>query len=66
MGKTFAEMEDMYGGVVKRFKMIELQEWKAQGAMIELAKHIRLKKDIMLWKGKYSMLTSVSGMRWRM
>lgn len=30
MSKTFAEMEDMYREVVKRFHKIELQEWKAE------------------------------------
>lgn len=40
MGKTFQEMEDMYREAVKRFKRIELQEWKAEGAMIELSKQV--------------------------
>lgn len=53
MGKTFAEMEDMYKGVVKRFNMIELQEWRAEGAMIELTKQVgELAKQVMI-KEKY-------------
>lgn len=36
MGKTFAEMEDMYKDVVNRFSKIELQEWKAEGYFAEL------------------------------
>lgn len=34
MGKTFAEMEDMYREVVKWFHKIELREWKEEGATI--------------------------------
>lgn len=53
MGKTFAEMEDMYKGVVKRFNKIELQEWRAEGAMIELTKQVgELAKQVMI-KEKY-------------
>ena len=49
MGKTFTEMEDMYREVVKRFNKIELREWKAEGAMIELAKHVgELAKQVMI------------------
>lgn len=40
MSITFAEMEEMYKKVVKRFNKIELQEWKAEGAMIELSKQV--------------------------
>lgn len=40
MSMTFAEMEEMYKNVVKRFHKIELQEWKAEGAMIELSKQV--------------------------
>ena len=53
MGKTFAEMEDMYKEIVKRFNKIELQEWKAEGAMIELSKQVgELAKQVMI-KEKY-------------
>ena len=53
MGKTFQEMEDMYRQVVKRFNRIELQEWKAEGAMIELSKQVgELAKQVMI-KEKY-------------
>ncbi len=53
MGKTFAEMEEMYREVVKRFQKIELREWKAEGAMIELAKQVgELSKQVMI-KEKY-------------
>lgn len=46
-------MEDMYKGIVKRFKKIELQEWKAEGAMIELSKQVgELAKQVMI-KEKY-------------
>lgn len=31
MGKTFAEMENMYRDIAGRFSKIELQEWKAEG-----------------------------------
>ena len=44
MSKSFAEMEDMYKEVVKRFNKIELREWKAEGAMIELAKQVMIKE----------------------
>lgn len=30
----------MYKNVVKKFHKIELQEWKAEGAMIELSKQV--------------------------
>ena len=53
MEKTFVELEDMYKEVVKRFKKIELQEWKAEGAMIELSKQVgELAKQVMI-KEKY-------------
>jgi len=53
MSKTFAEMQEMYRNVVKRFNKIELQEWKAAGAMIELSKQVgELAKQVML-KEKY-------------
>ena len=38
MGKSFAEMQKMYKGIVERVNKIELQDWKAEGAMIELSK----------------------------
>ena len=44
MGKAFAEMEDMYKEVVKRFNKIELREWKAEGAMMELSKQVMIKE----------------------
>ena len=53
MSMTFQEMEEMYRGVVKRFNRIELQEWKAEGAMIELAKQVgEMAKQVMI-KEKY-------------
>lgn len=53
MGRTFAEMEEMYREVVKRFRKIELQEWNAEGAMIELSKQVgELAKQVMI-KEKY-------------
>ena len=49
MGKTFTEMEEMYREVVKRFRKIELQEWDAEGAMIELSKQVgELAKQVMI------------------
>jgi len=57
MSKSFAEMQDMYKGIVARFNKIELQEWKAQGAMIELSKQVgELAKQVMI-KEKYYALT---------
>ena len=56
MGKTFAEMEDMYKEVVKRFNKIELQEWKAEGAMIELTKQVgELAKQVMIKERYYAL-----------
>lgn len=53
MGKTFAEMENMYRDIAGRFSKIELQEWKAEGAMIELSKQVgELAKQVMI-KEKY-------------
>ncbi len=53
MGKTFTEMQDMYKEIVRRFNKIEFQEWKAEGAMIELSKQVgELAKQVML-KEKY-------------
>lgn len=57
MSMTFAEMEQMYRNVVKRFNKIELQDWKAEGAMIELSKQVgELAKQVMI-KEKYYALT---------
>lgn len=51
------EMQEMYKGVVKRFNKIELQDWKAEGAMIELSKQVgELAKQVMI-KEKYYALT---------
>ena len=56
MGKTFAEMEDMYKEVVKRYSKIELQEWKAEGAMIELTKQVgELAKQVMIKERYYGL-----------
>lgn len=53
MSKTFSEMEDMYREVVARFSKIEMREWKAEGAMIELSKQVgELAKQVMT-KEKY-------------
>ena len=57
MGLTFKEMQDMYKEVVNRFNKIELQDWKAEGAMIELSKQVgELAKQVMI-KEKYYALT---------
>lgn len=57
MSKTFVEMQDMYRAIVKRFNKIELQDWKAEGAMIELSKQVgELAKQVMV-KEKYYALT---------
>jgi len=57
MGKSFAEMQEMYKEIVKRFNKIELQDWKAEGAMIELSKQVgELAKQVMI-KEKYYALT---------
>jgi len=57
MGKSFAEMQEMYKRIVKRFNKIELQDWKAEGAMIELSKQVgELAKQVMI-KEKYYALT---------
>lgn len=42
-------MQEMYKEIVKRFNQIELQEWKAEGAMIELSKQVgELAKQVMI------------------
>ena len=57
MGKSFAEMQEMDKGIVKRFNKIELQDWNAEGAMIELSKQVgELAKQVMI-KEKYYALT---------
>jgi len=54
---TFTEMQNMYEKIVQRFSQIELQEWKAEGAMIELSKQVgELAKQVMI-KEKYYALT---------
>ncbi|MDE6992607.1 MAG: MazG-like family protein [Lachnospiraceae bacterium] len=56
MSKTFAEMENMYKEVVQRFNRIELQEWKAEGAMIELTKQVgELAKQVMIKERYYAL-----------
>ena len=53
MKRTFAEMEEMYDNIVKRFNKIELNDWKAEGVMIELSKQVgELAKQVMI-KEKY-------------
>lgn len=53
MDRTFKEMEEMYRQIVKRFSKIELQEWRGEGAMIELSKQVgELAKQVMI-KEKY-------------
>lgn len=57
MSMTFMEMLEMYNSIVKRFNKIELQDWKAEGAMIELSKQVgELAKQVMI-KEKYYALT---------
>lgn len=57
MSMSFAEMQDMYKRIVERFNKIELQDWKAEGAMIELSKQVgELAKQVMI-KEKYYALT---------
>lgn len=61
MGMSFAEMEEMYRDVVKRFRKIELQEWNAEGAMIELSKQVgELAKQVMI-KERYYALEGEAG-----
>ncbi len=57
MSLTFSEMQEMYRETVKRYNKIELQDWKAEGAMIELSKQVgELAKQVMI-KEKYYALT---------
>ena len=52
----FTEMEDMYKEITKRFSKIELQEWKAEGAMIELTKQVgELAKQVMIKERYYAL-----------
>jgi len=53
MGKTFSEMIEMYRDVVKRFNKIELNEWNAQGTMIELVKQVGELSKWVMYKEKY-------------
>lgn len=56
MGRTFEEMREMYREIVKRFRKIELQEWKAEGAMIELSKQVgELAKQVMIKEKFYAL-----------
>jgi len=57
MSKTFVEMQDMYREIVKRFNKIELQDWKAEGAMIELSKQVGVLAKQVMVKEKYYALT---------
>lgn len=55
MGKSFAEMQEMYREVVGRFNRIEGRSWEASGAMIELTKQTgELAKQVMLKEGFYA------------
>ncbi len=61
MSKTFAEMEEMYKEVVKRFNKIELQEWNAEGTMIELSKQVgELAKQVMIKEKYYALENNVN------
>ncbi len=56
MGRTFREMEEMYHEIVKRFRKIELNEWNAEGAMIELSKQVgELAKQVMIKERYYAL-----------
>lgn len=60
MGKTFEEMQEMYREVVRRFNKIELREWNAQGAMIELSKQVgELAKQVMIKEKYYALIDEV-------
>lgn len=60
MSMTFAEMEEMYKKVVRRFNKIELQEWNAEGAMIELSKQVgELAKQVMIKEKYYALENDV-------
>jgi hypothetical protein len=53
MGKTFSEMIEMYRDVVRRFHKIELNEWNAQGAVIELVKQVGELSKWVMYKERY-------------
>ena len=55
MSKCFAEMQEMYGQIVERCNKIELQDWKAEGAMIELfiAQVMRLRYRKKIWSNAF-------------
>lgn len=60
MSKTFVEMEEMYKEVVRRFNKIELKEWNAEGAMIELSKQVgELAKQVMIKEKYYALENDV-------
>ena len=60
MGKTFEEMQEMYREVARRFNKIELREWNAQGAMIELSKQVgELAKQVMIKEKYYALADEV-------
>lgn len=61
MNKTFKEMQEMYEGIVQRFSQIELQEWKAEGTMIELSKQVgELAKQVMIKERYYALTEEVT------
>lgn len=60
MSMSFAEMQDMYKRIVERFNKIELQDWKAEGAMIELSKQVgELAKQVMIKEKYYALAGDV-------
>lgn len=62
MGITFAEMQEMYRGIVQRFQKIELNAWRAEGAMIELSKQVgELAKQVMIKEKYYALTGEVEG-----
>ena len=61
MSKSFAEMQELYRGIVSRFNKIELQDWRAEGAMIELSKQVgELAKQVMIKEKYYALTEEVS------
>ncbi len=60
---TFSDMQNLYRNVVERFNRIELNKWKAEGAMIELSKQVgELAKQVMiLMQQKKSCSGSITG-----
>lgn len=61
MSMTFAEMQNMYRDVVKRFNKIELQDWRAEGAMTELSKQVgELAKQVMIKEKYYALQGEVT------